>query len=129
MQRVEVRVDAEYHCLAVGDRLLAGGDSERRFNDRRLAVAPVVAGARDQAHAVPVAMNEQSIAVVLRLVQPVGAVGDCGGPSRKAKIEGVHLAGNHVAVATFPEQSSNLPKAFPGAKAGKTYELVFSINL
>ena len=25
VQRVEVRVDAEYHCLAVGDRLL--GDS------------------------------------------------------------------------------------------------------
>jgi uncharacterized protein YutD len=50
--------------------------------------APVMAVEREQPHAFAVALDDQAIAVVLDLVDPVGTVGDFGATSRQTRLKG-----------------------------------------
>jgi len=49
-----------------------------------------VATARDQAHAVAVALQPKAVAVVFDFVEPVRADRDAGGFGREAEVEGAH---------------------------------------
>jgi hypothetical protein len=49
---------------------------QRRFLDPLISIGQVVATARDQAHAPAVALQPEPVAVVLDLVEPVGAAWD-----------------------------------------------------
>jgi len=60
---------------------------ERRFHDPRIATGPIVPAARDQAHAVAVALQPEAIAVILDLVEPVGAVRNADGLGRDAELK------------------------------------------
>ena len=60
---IQRRIDAEHHNLAVDHELLHAVLA-RRFDDPRIAVGPIVAAARDQAHAVAVALKAEAIAVM-----------------------------------------------------------------
>ena len=83
MQGAEVRdaVEGEQHGLAVDDELLMPVLA-RDLDDPRIAVAPVGAAARDQADAIPLALEAKTIAVVLHFVQPDQAIGDGGRSGR-----------------------------------------------
>ena len=80
MQRVEIgnTIDPKHHRLAIDHKLLdpvlQGG-----LHDPRVTAGPVMAAARDQAHAVAIALQPQPIAIVFHFVQPVGAGGDGDG--------------------------------------------------
>ena len=56
-------------------------------DDQRIPIAPVVAVAGPQPHALAVALNDQAIAVVLDFVDPLGAVGNLGAAGRNAGFE------------------------------------------
>ena len=78
VQAVEIRpaVDAEQHGLAI-DHEGGVAVTERGLGDQREAIAPVVAIAGEQPHAPAVALDDQSISVVLNLVDqsfPAGTV-------------------------------------------------------
>jgi len=65
VQAVEMgdAVDPEQHRLAVDDELLVAVP-QRRFDNLREAAGPVVAVAGEQAHAIAVALNDQTVAIV-----------------------------------------------------------------
>lgn len=88
VQRREVRdaIDAEDHCLAVDHEPL-GPVPQGAFDDPRISVAPVIAVASEQPHAVAVALHDQPIAVEFYLVQPVGTGWDLRPPCRDAGLE------------------------------------------
>ena len=88
VQAVEIRsaVDAEQHGLAVEDER-AVAVSKRSLGDQRKAIAPVAAVPGPQPHAFVLAMHDQPIAVMLDLVDPVGAVGNGFGAARNARFK------------------------------------------
>src|SRR6516165_3351757 len=88
VQGIEVgdAVDAEHHSLTV-DHELPVPVLQRRFDDPRIAVAPVVPAAGDQADAVAITLQAQPVAVVFDLVKPVRAGGDAGRPGGDAELE------------------------------------------
>lgn len=57
------------------------------LDDPGIAAGPIVAPARDQAHAVAVALQAEAIPVVFYLVKPIGAVRDCCALGRQAKLK------------------------------------------
>src|SRR4029078_4242999 len=64
VQAVEVRypVNAEKHRLAV-DHKRAVSIPERGLNNQRIAIGPVVAVSREKAHALALALNNQTVAI------------------------------------------------------------------
>ena len=72
MQSIEVgsTINTEQYRFAVdykrGAPIAQGG-----FNDDRILIRPVVAVAGEQANALPVPLDDQSIAIVLDLVEPI----------------------------------------------------------
>src|SRR5215471_20880908 len=62
LERVEVgdAVDVEHDSLAVDDELPMAV-LQRRFDNPRIAIGPVVAAAGDQAHVVPIALQAEAI--------------------------------------------------------------------
>ena len=98
MKRVEIgdAIDAEQHGLAVDDELLAV-ILQRRLDNPRIAVGPVVAAAGDQANAIPLALQAEAIAVLLHFVQPDRVIGDGGRHGGQAKFEGAGHCRNGVA--------------------------------
>jgi len=86
MQGVEVgnTVDAEDDRFAIDDELLHPV-LERGFHDPGISPGPVISVARDQPHGIAIALEAQAIAVVLDLVEPIGAVGDLRSASGDAK--------------------------------------------
>jgi hypothetical protein len=85
VQLVEIR-----HAIGTEpDRLTIDDEGWRSqvagsLDDQRIAVAPVVAIAREHPHALALALNEQAITVVLDFVKPVGVMGDFGPAGRDA---------------------------------------------
>jgi hypothetical protein len=63
-----------------------------RPDNPRIALSPVVAVARDQPHAVAVALQPQPVAVVLPFMEPVRAVRDDGGLGGDAERKGLKKA-------------------------------------
>ena len=51
-------------------QILAVADQKRGLNDQRISIGPVIAVAREQAHALTVALNDQPVTVVLNFVDP-----------------------------------------------------------
>jgi hypothetical protein len=90
-------IGAYHNRLAVqGERTgaqLGGGG-----RDRRIAVGPVIASPGEQAHRGAVPAHDQPVAVVLDLMNPVGAGRRLGGQGRNAGIDKsvVADAGGHV---------------------------------
>jgi len=72
VQRVEIgdAVDAEHDRFAVDDELLVSV-LQRGLDDPGIALAPVITAARDQPHAIAVALDPQPVAVILDLVEPI----------------------------------------------------------
>jgi hypothetical protein len=72
MQRVEVGhpVKGEHHGLAIDHKSL-GAVLDGCLDDPRVALAPVIAAASDQPHALAIPLDAQAIAVVLDLVKPL----------------------------------------------------------
>jgi hypothetical protein len=89
MQRVEIRnaIDPKDDRFAV-DHKLTDTVFQSGLTDPREAARPVIAAAGDQPHTVPVALNANAVAVVLDLVQPVGA-----GRDRERFCESLKLLG------------------------------------
>ena len=75
VQAVEIgpAVDAEQHGLAI-DHERAVAVAQRGLGDQRKATAPVVAVPGPQPHALTVALDDQAVAVVLDLVDPLRPV-------------------------------------------------------
>jgi hypothetical protein len=73
VQGVEVgdAAEAEHDCLAVDDELPMPV-LQRRLDDPREAIGPVVRAARDQANAIPVALQAQALAVVFTACSQTG---------------------------------------------------------
>ena len=71
-RRVEVgdAIDAKHHGLAI-DHELPVPVLARCLDNPRVAVRPVVATARNQAHAFAVPLQPEAVAVVFDLMQPV----------------------------------------------------------
>ena len=88
VQAVEVgdAVDAEQHRFAV-DHERAVAVAQRGLDDAADSVAPVVAVAGEQPHALAVALDDQAVAVVLDFVKPFRPVGDFGATGRNAGLE------------------------------------------
>jgi hypothetical protein len=61
---------------------------QRRLDDPRIAVGPVVAALGDQAHPVAVAFQPQAVAIIFHLVQLVRGLRHGGGAGREAEVEG-----------------------------------------
>jgi hypothetical protein len=93
VQGVEVgdAIDAKHHGLAI-DHELPVPVLARCLDDPRVAVRPVVATARNQAHAFAVPLQPEAVAVVFDLMQPVRADRNTGRFGGKAKVEGAHGA-------------------------------------
>lgn len=93
MEGIEIcdAIDAEHDRLAINDEppvpVFTCG-----LHDPRISVGPVIATARDQSHAVAIALQPEPVAVVLDLVEPVRTGGDGGGFARKAEVEGHGVA-------------------------------------
>ena len=88
MQRVEIgdAVDAEHDRFAVDNELLVFV-LQRRLDDPRIALAPVITAARDQPHAIAVALDPQAVAVILDLVEPIRTAGDLDAASGNAELK------------------------------------------
>jgi len=56
--------------------------------DQRIAMAPVVTVTREQAHALTLALHDQTVAVVLDFVQPIGSRRNLGSARRDAGFKG-----------------------------------------
>ena len=85
----QVRTDAgaaQQHRLAI-DHERRVPIAQCRLGDQRIAVAPVVAIAREQPHALVLALDNQPVAVVLDLVNPFRSVGDFRRLGRNARLE------------------------------------------
>jgi hypothetical protein len=69
MQRAKIgdAIDAEDHRFAVDNELLVSV-LQRRLDDPRIALGPVVAAPRDQPHAIAVALDPQAATVIPALV-------------------------------------------------------------
>src|SRR5215468_2257866 len=91
MQRVEVSdaVAVEHDGLAIDDELLMAV-LQRRFDNPRIAVGPVVAAAGDQAHAIPLALYAEAMAVVPYFMQPDRMIRDGGRHGGQAGFERAH---------------------------------------
>jgi hypothetical protein len=89
LERIEVgdAIHAEDYGLAVEDEArlpdLASG-----LHDPGIAAGPVIAVASEQTHAITVPLYAEAVAIVFYFVQPVGAVRDCRGFGRQAKLKG-----------------------------------------
>ena len=72
VQSVEIRdaVNTEQHGLALDDERTIPV-AQRIFRDQRKPIAPVVAIAGKQANALPVPLDDQSIAIMFDLVDPI----------------------------------------------------------
>jgi hypothetical protein len=57
---------------------------QRRLDDPRETLGPIVAATGDQPHTIAVALQPERIAILLDLVQPIEAGRDAGGLGRKA---------------------------------------------
>ena len=88
VQAVEVRnaVYAEQDGLPV-DHERGVPVAQRGLGDQRIAVAPVVAVAGEQAHALALALDDQAVAVVLDFVKPVRPGRNLGSARRDAGLE------------------------------------------
>jgi hypothetical protein len=88
VQAIEIRsaVNAEQHRLAV-DHEGRVPIARRSLDDQRVSPAPVVATAREQTHALAVALDDKAVAVELDLVNPFRAVRDLGAAARNAGLE------------------------------------------
>ncbi|RXH34376.1 hypothetical protein XH99_01120 [Bradyrhizobium nanningense] len=88
VQRVEVggAIDAKHDCLTVDHGLLRSV-LERRLNDPRKALCPIVTATRDQAHAVAIALQAEAINVVLHFMKPIRAIWDRSALGRQAKLK------------------------------------------
>jgi hypothetical protein len=95
---VEVRgaVGPAPHRLTVdqGRRRLEGAHGA---DDARITIAPIVAAAREQAHAIASAAGHQAVAVLLDLVHPLGAG---PGPVRCGGKAGLNEAAGRPALDT-----------------------------
>jgi hypothetical protein len=85
MQGAEIQdaVNAKHHGLAV-DHELHDPVLQRRLDNPRISIGPIIAVPGDQAHAVTVALQPQPVAVVFHFVELVRGVGD--GCSRAASL-------------------------------------------
>ena len=85
MQRIEVgnAIHPKGHGLAVDNKTLLPV-LQRSFHNPRKTLGPVVTATGNQPHAVAVALNAQPVAVVLDLVEPIGAAGDLDAASGNA---------------------------------------------
>jgi hypothetical protein len=88
MQSVEIRdaVDAEQHGLAI-DHERGRAVLERSLDDERIPVGPVMAVPGEQPYALAFAMDDQPIAVMLDLMDPVLTRGDRGRSGEDAWLE------------------------------------------
>jgi hypothetical protein len=77
-ERIEIgdAVDAKHHRLTVDHELL-DPVLQRRLDNPREALGPIVAAARDQPHAVAVALQPQTVAVILDFEEPFRLSRDC----------------------------------------------------
>ena len=88
VQAVEIgpAVDAEQHGLAV-DHERAVAVAQRGLDDQRKAIGPVVAVAGEQPHALAVALDDQAVAVVLDLVDPLRPVREPSAPRSECRVQ------------------------------------------
>jgi hypothetical protein len=95
MQLVEVghAVDTEQHRFAI-DHERAGAVLQRGLPDQGVALGPVVAVAGEQPYALALALDDQAIAVVLDLMEPLRPGGNLGSARRDARRERSFLHGN-----------------------------------
>src|SRR5205823_14238579 len=88
VQAVEVgdAVDAAQHRFAVHDE---GFDAvtQRGFDDARIPAAPVMTVAGPQPHGLALPLNDQAVAVVLDLMEPLRPVGNLGPARRNTEVE------------------------------------------
>src|SRR4029077_9810570 len=88
VQRLEVgdAVDTEHYGLTIDDEL-PDTVLQRGFDDPRIVVGPVVTASCDQAHAIAVTLQVESVAVVLYFMEPARAVRNAGRLGRKTKLK------------------------------------------
>src|SRR6266566_6772820 len=88
MQGVEIgdAVDAENDRFTVNDELLLLV-LQRGLDDPGITAGPIIAVARDQAHALSVALQPDAVPVILDLVKPVRSGGYLRAARRNAKIK------------------------------------------
>ena len=92
MQLIEIgdAVNAEDDGLAIDDELLVAV-FQRGLDDPGIAFGPVVSAARDQPHAIAVALDAQAVAVIFDLVESIRAVGDFCTAGRNAKLNALNM--------------------------------------
>ena len=116
MKAVEVRdpVDAEQDRLTIQDK---GGrpDAKGRRGDQRIFIAPIMPVSGPQPDPLAVALDDQTIAVVLDFVNPVCASRNFSSPGWDAWFEGT---GTHGAEIGEAEENASLPKRYPGCYPG-----------
>jgi hypothetical protein len=66
---------------------MVGRVSQRGLDDVRVPAAPVVAVAGPQPHGLALPLNDQPVAIVLDLVQPIGAGWNLGASRGDAGVE------------------------------------------
>ena len=88
VQSVEVgsTVNSEQYRFAV-DYKRGASIAQSRFNDERILIRLVMSVAGEQANALAIPLNEQSIAVVLDFVNPFRAVGNFRPAARDARFK------------------------------------------
>src|ERR1700742_3114467 len=99
MERIEIgdSVHAENDGLAVDDELLMSV-LQCRLDDPRIALRPIVAAARDQPHAIAVALDANAAAVILDLVNPFHSLWYFSAAGGKTKFKRIKLRPQIAAV-------------------------------
>jgi hypothetical protein len=109
VQRIEIgdAVDAQDDGLAINDKALLP-TLQRGLNNSWIALGPIVSAARDQPHAVAIALNAQAKAIVFYLAKPLRAGRDLGARGRDAELKGFEHGFDIGRPGQFCEALSNL---------------------
>ena len=87
---------------------------QRSLDNPRIALAPVIAAARDQPYAVAVAFNSQAITIIFDLVKPFRAGRDFGSHDRDAELKRYKHGSKIALVANFANPISDGKAELPG---------------
>jgi hypothetical protein len=103
---VEIRdaIGAENDRFAVEDEVLLAA-LRAASKDPWITAGPIVASARDQAHAVSIALQAEAVAIVFYFMKPIEAVRDRNALRRQAELKGMrHRAQISIRRRTSMEQ-------------------------